>query len=250
MFAVVRRLVPSSLHWTLFQALLTIGPFYDLYCVTRERHREQRVSRSTDLVLAGFPRSANSFAHVIFRKAAGPDARIASHLHVPIMARRAVRYGIPCVLLIREPDGTTRSGLTAAPELSAAALYRHYARYHEALLRLAPRLLVVDFARMTDDPAGVVHDVNARYGTTLDEELVASLEQEQVFAELDGYAANAQPDTQVSAITGRPVAGRHDAVRIDFDDPEVARWRARAIRVHEQIVGAGVPTPGVAAEES
>lgn len=67
------------------------------------RLRPRRVSRSTDLVIEGFPRSANTYALVAFEHANGTAHRVSSHLHTPESVRRAVRLRLPVVLLVRDP---------------------------------------------------------------------------------------------------------------------------------------------------
>src|SRR2546430_11542375 len=52
----------------------------------------------------GFTRTGNTFAVVAFTQAQRRPVSIAHHVHLPSMVKRAVDRGVPCVVLIREPD--------------------------------------------------------------------------------------------------------------------------------------------------
>jgi hypothetical protein len=58
------------------------------------------VSRTTQLVIEGYPRLGNTFAVVAFLQAQKEDVRIAHHLHAPAQVIRAARWRIPTIVLI------------------------------------------------------------------------------------------------------------------------------------------------------
>jgi len=58
--------------------------------------------RSTDLVIEGFPRSANTFSMYLFREAC-PDGVLASHVHYIASLKSAQEYNIPTIILYRDP---------------------------------------------------------------------------------------------------------------------------------------------------
>jgi hypothetical protein len=74
------------------------------------------VSRSTELVIEGFPRSANSTTVHGFMADQDRPVAIAHHKHHASQILRAVRWGIPAVVLVREPADTIVSLLALAEE--------------------------------------------------------------------------------------------------------------------------------------
>lgn len=61
------------------------------------------VEKDTEIVIEGFPRSANSFSIGAFEFAQRRPVRLASHLHAPAQIIRAVHLSIPTLVLIRKP---------------------------------------------------------------------------------------------------------------------------------------------------
>lgn len=72
--------------------------------VKRRRHwsRHWVLSRQTDLVVEGFPRSANSFAFHALKKM-NPDLAFATHTHSPAQIVLAARWRVPTMVLLRDP---------------------------------------------------------------------------------------------------------------------------------------------------
>ena len=141
------------------------------------------VTRSTDLCVEGFPRSANSFAVGAVQHAQPQPIDIAHHTHVPANAMRACEYGIPTVVLIRPPYDAivsqialakaVRSAETASESprqrITFAAWVHAWRSFYRSLVpdRDHDRLLVVPFAAAIRDMGQVIECVNARFGTDL-----------------------------------------------------------------------------------
>lgn len=71
--------------------------------------RHLAVDKTTDIVIDGFPRSANSFSVGTFKQVQDRDFSIAHHLHAPAQIIRASHLSIPTILLIRPPIDTVCS---------------------------------------------------------------------------------------------------------------------------------------------
>jgi hypothetical protein len=81
--------------------------------LARALRRGEVVDARTDIVIEGFPASANTFAVAAFRLAQEPRyMRIAHHTHVPAQVIEATRLGVPAILLIREPMQAVLSVMT------------------------------------------------------------------------------------------------------------------------------------------
>jgi hypothetical protein len=126
----------------------------------------RRVVRAgDDLVIEGFPRSANTFATYAFMQAnAGRSLKIGNHFHSPAQFRLAARYGVPAMLVIREPLDAILSLMVFTPHMSARDGLRRYIGFHEPLLALSDRFVVAPFAEVTTDFDRSIMRLNQRFG--------------------------------------------------------------------------------------
>lgn len=123
------------------------------------------VDRATDVCIDGLPRSANSFGTLFFQSQ-NPGALTAHHTHVPAQFRRAVRLGVPCAILVREPLATLTSLLIAYDRALVPSLaFRVYTRYYRQLAEVRDRLAICRFEEVVADPTVIARRLNGRYGT-------------------------------------------------------------------------------------
>ena len=152
--------------------------------VQKLRHRkkiDRIVTRQHALMIEGFPRSGNSFAVQAFKQA-NPElvGRIATHLHTSAHIIRATQLGVPGMVLVRDPTAavtsmvalgtqTGRLDLSGASHSNKDALIaqvtRRYTAFHENLLDLSDRLMIVRFEDVTTDFGAVIDALNQRFGT-------------------------------------------------------------------------------------
>jgi hypothetical protein len=123
------------------------------------------VGAGTELVLEGFPRSANTFAAVAFQSAQPRPVRLAHHLHARGQILRAVGAGIPAIVLVRDPAEAVASLVMRAPHLTLRDALRGYARFYTPLIRCRDDVVIGRFADVTSDFGRVIDEVNARFGT-------------------------------------------------------------------------------------
>src|ERR687886_2916262 len=107
--------------------------FYTLYRLAR-KDRARVVTPDTQLVIEGFPRSANSFARVAFNRAQSERVRIANGLHVPAQVIRAAQWRIPTLVLIRRPEDAVLSFVIRDP-ISVDQALRYYISFYETIER-------------------------------------------------------------------------------------------------------------------
>lgn len=93
------------------------------------------VTKDTDLVIEGFPGSANSFVANAVRAAIDQPANVESHFHHGVQLTRAVAFGVPTVVLVRPPRDACRSLKTKSPNLVDALIVLRWLHYHRAVLR-------------------------------------------------------------------------------------------------------------------
>jgi hypothetical protein len=135
-----------------------------LYGAARTKIRRQQVTGDTELVIEGFPRSANTYAVAAFRCANGMSVRLADHLHSVANVAGAVRRNLPVVVLLREPLGACTS-LIQRQHVRPATALTAYADFHAGLLPYLDRVVVSDFPTTTGMFGVVIDAVNERFGT-------------------------------------------------------------------------------------
>lgn len=123
------------------------------------------VDASTDLVIEGFQRSANSYAVRAFEAAQPEPLRLAHHAHLSSQIVCAVRWQKPVLLLIREPVDTIASYVAVWPRTPVATALEAYLAFYQRILPLLPHCLVADFDTVTGNFGAVIARLNARYGT-------------------------------------------------------------------------------------
>ncbi len=127
------------------------------------------VSRTTEIVIEGYPRSGNTFAVVAFRLAQDRKIKMAHHLHAAAQIKRAARLDVPAIVLIREPSEAILSLVVRDPHASMRWALRSYVRFYSAVVPCLEKAVVAPFAIVTSDLASIIRIVNTRYGTAFKE---------------------------------------------------------------------------------
>ncbi|MEM6454163.1 MAG: hypothetical protein AAF772_03630 [Acidobacteriota bacterium] len=137
------------------------------------------VQPGTDLVLDGFPGSGNSFTAESIRLGMTRPIHFESHFNQAVQLRRAVAYGVPTLVIVRDPHGACRSLKSKDPRVADALIVLRWIAYHRVVLR---------FLRAVDDPA--------RFGVVDFADVIADLDvARRRFPALDDWVA------------GRPLVG-------------------------------------------
>lgn len=127
------------------------------------------VRPGTDVVIEGFPRSANTFAVVAFVLAQPSAPSVAHHLHVPAQVLEGARMGIPTMVLVRDPDEAVLSHVIRRPHISLRQGYRDYVRFHQGVLPMMGRVVVVSFEQVTSDFGAAVRRLNQVFDSSFAE---------------------------------------------------------------------------------
>jgi len=128
--------------------------FYALYRLAR-KDQARVVTPETELVIEGFPRSANSFARVAFNRAQKGTVRIATGLHVPAQVIRAARWRIPTLVLIRRPKDAVLSFAIRDP-ISVEQALRYYLSFYETVEGYSGAYVLGTFEEVTGDFGRVI----------------------------------------------------------------------------------------------
>ena len=130
------------------------------------RDASRLVNRQTDIVIEGFPRSANSFAVAAFswsQSAEGRTPVIANHVHAPSQILKGLELGKPVCLLLRPPEAAVPALLEKVPQFRAGDLLRAYRLYYRTLLPYRDRIVVAPFDLVTRDFGAVIEALNRRF---------------------------------------------------------------------------------------
>jgi hypothetical protein len=167
--------------------------------------RRRVVERGDDVLIDGYPRSANTFACDAFLLAQGCSLidvsvkacpiKMGNHMHAPAQFMLAKKYGVPAMLVLREPTAAALSWLVYTHERDAASAWMHgyqgtgaaqlvlrdYVRFHRPLLTIKDSFVVAPFEEVTTDFGKSVTRLNARFGTRFPAFEHTPEAQEQIF---------------------------------------------------------------------
>jgi hypothetical protein len=122
----------------------------------------------TEICIEGYPRSANSTTVRLF-KIANPSWRgVGHHTHTIANVVLALRYGVPTVILLREPSDAVCSALIAGQKNEPVDELLRYVGFYRYVLQHVEEVVMVDFETALDDYNSLNRRVNARFGTSFD----------------------------------------------------------------------------------
>ncbi len=218
--------------WVQIHAGKRPAVFFPLFSLLR-KDSLQAVAPNTEILIEGFPRSANSFAVVAFNEAQGGGARIANNLHVPAQVIRAAEWGIPTLVLLRNPRDAVLSYAVRDP-ISVGQALEYYVSFYEAVERYRDSFVLGPFEEVTSDYGPVIERVNARFGTNFapfrhTEENVA-----RVFALIDvlyeeSFAGASSHENAVSRPSDSRKEAKESAGR-ELESPRVTKLLDQAPR--------------------
>lgn len=220
--------------------------FFSLYRFKRG-YRNRIVSPDTQLVIEGFPRSANSFARIAFRVAQKEKVSVAHGLHVPAQVIRAARWEIPTLVLIRKPKDAILSFVLRDP-ISVDQALKYYLSFYETVEKYRDAYVLGLFEEVTEDFGEVIRRVNDKFGTAFslfphDEENV-----DNVFARLEKNVRRNHAGTSWVPKVARPSAAKErmkEDVRHELESPERKRLIAEVEAVYDRLTSPmREPAPG------
>ena len=121
-------------------------------------------NKHTDIVIDGFPRCGNTYATYAFDLAQPKKLNIANHIHKRSQFLIAHKYGIPSILLIRNPVDCISSTLVRQPKYDPEALFHGYYFLYNGLKGLNSYVLG-DFENVLNNYDKIIEAVNEKFGT-------------------------------------------------------------------------------------
>jgi hypothetical protein len=217
--------------------------FYGLYRLTR-KDQARVVTPDTQLVIEGFPRSANSFARVAFNRAQSERVRIANGLHVPAQVIRAARWRIPTLVLIRNPKDAVLSLVIRDP-ISVDQALRYYVSFYETAEKYRDAYVLGLFEEVTGDFGQVIRRMNEKFGTTFSAFDHNEQHVDEVFARVERNSKKRFGKTSWENKVSRPFASREKLKRevgYELQSPRRRALISRAETVYDRLISS-TPKP-------
>lgn len=201
------------------------------------------VNPRTDLVIDGFPRSANTFAYFAFVEAnPSKSLRIANHIHSSAQFSLAARYGVPALLVTRAPRSCLASYAQYMEGVDLGVLLDRYIRFHRGVLASVGHCVVSDFEQTTMQLDKVIGQVNERFGSDfvappMDEAFVARVRRtiEQQYDRLRDELGDVIHEGKKAVPTSRRHE-RRDALIEQIEGPWLASRLEEADALHAQLL--------------
>ncbi|MGI8951196.1 MAG: hypothetical protein ACR2FN_06385 [Chitinophagaceae bacterium] len=125
--------------------------------------RDCYTTKHTDIVIDGFPRSANTYATYAFDIAQLKKYNIANHIHKKSQFLIANKYGIPGILLIRRPIDCISSLLFRQPKYDPAVAFEGYYFLYNGLKHL-DSYVVGNFENVLNNYGEIINRLNLKFG--------------------------------------------------------------------------------------
>lgn len=130
------------------------------------KNRKLLFDDATEIVIEGFPRSANTFAVVSFEQAQSTPVKVAHHLHVEAQLAAAAKRGIPAVAILRKPEDSFRSLLIRHPGTPINWAMQRYIYFYTMVKKLGDGCLIVEYDDVITDMGLVVDKINQHFNTS------------------------------------------------------------------------------------
>jgi hypothetical protein len=125
----------------------------------------QLVNKDTQLVIEGFPRSANTFAVFALQYAQPFQLKIAYHFHASAQIFRAISLGIPTLVVIRNPRDSVASFVARWSEVSESQALELYISFYKSISKYKASYVIGDFEEITQNFSKIIQRINSRFGT-------------------------------------------------------------------------------------
>jgi hypothetical protein len=220
---------------------------WDATMLARPDKRSTLVRRDSAIVIEGYQRSGNTYSVAAFIVANGPDPHIGRHLHGAQHLVRAVRFGVPAVLLVRRPFDAVSSYVERWPDLTPRDAVLEYLDFHRTAQPVAGRVVVAPFETVVSDFGVVIDTVNQRFGTSFVRYEDTPENREAAFALVEQMNREECGGEVVESHVGRPSGQRGAGKELVLDalrNPRTKALMEQAEDLHESYVRiADVPAP-------
>jgi hypothetical protein len=206
----------------------------------RPGKRSTLARRDTAIVIEGYLRSGNTFSVAAFQIANGPDLHVGRHLHGAPHVLRAVRMGLPTVVLVRSPREAVLSYLIRRDTLTPHDAVLEYIDFYRTTWPVRDGFVVGLFDEVTKDFGRVLDQVNAHFGTAFHRYEPTPENEARAFALVEEMNREESGGEVVETHVGRPSAERaerKEELRALLERPRTAARLREAERLYDRYAG-------------
>lgn len=234
----LRAAIPSDTRFKAYFWVLDTPGLSELYVRGRGRLRHRRVRPSTRLVLEGYPSSGNTYClqALLLANPDLPPNDVCSHTHSSRVVQRAVRAGVPSIVIARDPRDAVSSMVQRFTQVRLETAFDYYTHYYRRLLPVRDGIVVAPFEAVIADFSGVLEQCNERFGTDLVTPAAAGISAQRVWEEIEYRQLRRHGHLREAQIS-RPTTARKSAAEVLRDlTPAQDRSVRRAVDAHRAFV--------------
>lgn len=194
-------------------------------------HRDVSIGPNTDIVIEGFPRSANSYANDFMLLSQPRALTIAHHLHMPGQLILGVRQGIPVIALVRHPRDAVTSTCIYHGFTRPTLVLKAFIRFYRPLMKYRDAMVIGDFETVTTDFNRIIRKLNAKYGGCF-AEVDSRLTSAAVFKRIEDANRTRNDPTKIHI----PSETRRLLVPRVQERVEASPYYEHAVKVYEQFL--------------
>ncbi|WP_157621436.1 hypothetical protein [Salisaeta longa] len=191
-------------------------------------HSQAFCTSDTDLCIEGYPACANSYLYFVFKECANQSLDVGHHTHSVANVKRSLYYGIPSVVVFRDPEDAIPSYLSRFDKDPREAVLR-YVRFYQYICTVADQVLLASFEEVTSHVDRVVHRV--RLATDLQFEI----------GEIGTLKERVQSRMKEQWSDSRDALFNRRDIPLPNEDREVAKRRAleaiKSLDIYKEAVG-------------
>lgn len=161
--------------------------FFFLYPIVLPKNRNLLVNSDSDIVIEGFPRSANSFSVFALKYTHSNDLKIAHHTHVPAQVIKGVSLRIPILILIRHPRDAIASLVLRDPNISISQAINSYVHFYQAIYNYKESFIVANFEEIINNYSSVITRINNKFKTNLGSITPKGRDLEKIFELIESF---------------------------------------------------------------
>jgi hypothetical protein len=212
---------------------------WDAAMRVRPEKRATLARPDTAIVIEGFLRSGNTFSVAAFQLANGTELHVGRHLHGAPHVLRAVRLGLPTVVLVREPRDAVLSYLVRRATLTPYDALLEYIDFYRTAWPVRDGFVVGPFDVVTRDFGSIIEQVNERFGTSFRRYDPTPENEARAFEIVEEMNRLESGGEVLETHVGRPSAERvrrKEELRALLERPRTVRKLGEAEELYEQYV--------------
>lgn len=150
--------------WTWLGQYCWALPLFEVYRTLTSKNIGV-VSKYTDIVIEGYPRSANTMAVAAFIMVQKEQVRLAHHVHGSAQILWAAKNNIPIIVLIRNPRDAVASLIVRGYGISIKEALRNYTRFYKSIEPIKSSCVIAQFDDVVKRFDQIIYRVNEKFDT-------------------------------------------------------------------------------------